>query len=541
MNVSTLLDNFDLLADAPNAAAKMRELVLQLAVQGRLVRQDPNDEPALNNSGRNGELSAHGLFEIPEQWSWTQLWQLADINGGFAFKSSDYSDDGTRIVRISDFDEFGFKDHKVVRHPFTPELQKFMLFAGNILIAMTGGTVGKSYYVRSLPEPMVVNQRVATIKVSSQANPSYIDILIRSEITQEVIRDAKNSTNDNISMADIKGFVVPLPPLAEQKRIVAKADELMALCDRLDKQQQERDTRHAALARASLARFADAPTPANLEFLFHKSYNITPADLRKSILTLAVQGKLIPQDPNDEQLDQMLGEIQIAKQNLKLTKSCNQCAPASQVDDEVPFEVPDTWRWLRLSDVTSYIQRGKSPTYAEVEGSLVVSQKCVRWHGLDLGPAKRITQESLETYEEIRFLRDGDLLWNSTGTGTIGRVSIVTNPPDNLICDSHVTVVRCLYIDPRYVRNWLASEYVYGQIEDLASGSTNQIELTAQMAVNQLLPIPPFAEQRRIVAKVDQLMAMVDQLETQLAASRATAANLLEAVVAELSLGYSWV
>ena len=95
-------------------------------------------------------------------------------------------------------------------------------------------------------------------------------------------------------------FEFPLPPLAEQKRIVAKVDELMALCDRLEAQQQERDTRHAALARASLARFADAPTPANLNFLFHTSYAIAPADLRKTILTLAVQGKLVPQDPNDE-------------------------------------------------------------------------------------------------------------------------------------------------------------------------------------------------------------------------------------------------
>ena len=98
----------------------------------------------------------------------------------------------------------------------------------------------------------------------------------------------------------LESLPVPLPPLAEQKRIVAKVDELMALCDRLEAQQQERETRHAALARASLARFADAPTPANLHFLFHTSYTIPPADLRKSILTLAVQGKLVPQDPNDE-------------------------------------------------------------------------------------------------------------------------------------------------------------------------------------------------------------------------------------------------
>ena len=104
----------------------------------------------------------------------------------------------------------------------------------------------------------------------------------------------------------LRASAIPLPPLAEQKRIVEKVDELMALCDRLEAQLQERDTRHAALARASLARFADAPTPANLNFLFHDSYTIEPADLRKTILTLAVQGKLVPQDPNDEPAEELL-------------------------------------------------------------------------------------------------------------------------------------------------------------------------------------------------------------------------------------------
>ena len=216
--------------------ADLRKSILTLAVQGKLVPQDPNDEPAENKVGRNEKLSADAPFEIPEQWMWTQLSQLADINGGFAFKSTAYTDEGTRVVRISDFDEFGFKDHKVVRHPFSSELQKFTLAESNILMAMTGGTVGKSYFVTSLPEPMVVNQRVATIKVSVNANPSYVDIAIRSEMTQEVIRTAKNSTNDNISMGDIKGFAIPLPPLAEQRRIVAKVEQLMALVDALETQ-----------------------------------------------------------------------------------------------------------------------------------------------------------------------------------------------------------------------------------------------------------------------------------------------------------------
>ena len=126
-------------------------------------------------------------------------------------------------------------------------------------MAMTGGTVGKSYFVRSLPEPMVVNQRVATIKVSANANPSYADIAIRSEMTQEVIRKAKNSTNDNISMGDIKGFAIPLPPLAEQRRIVAKVEQLMALVDALETQLAASHATAANLLSALVAELTGTP------------------------------------------------------------------------------------------------------------------------------------------------------------------------------------------------------------------------------------------------------------------------------------------
>jgi type I restriction enzyme S subunit len=227
--------------------ADLRKSILTLAVQGKLVPQDPNDEPAGNTFERNEKFNSESPFEIPEQWAWAHLCELAEINGGFAFKSTDYTEEGIRVVRISDFDEFGFKDHKVVRYPFSSDLQKFTLAEQNILMAMTGGTVGKSYFVRSLPEPMVVNQRVATIKVSAKANPSYIDVVVRSEMTQEVINKNKNSTNDNISMGDIKGLFIPLPPLTEQSRIVTKVDQLMALVDALETQLATAHTKVSAL------------------------------------------------------------------------------------------------------------------------------------------------------------------------------------------------------------------------------------------------------------------------------------------------------
>ena len=259
------------------------------------------------------------------------------------------------------------------------------------------------------------------------------------------------------------------------------------------------------------------------------------ARLRRFILDLAVRGKLVPQDAGDEPASELLKRI--AKEKARLVKAgeIRKEKPLSPVEDDEDFELPTSWRWTRLGIVTSYIQRGKSPKYTLTDGSLVVSQKCVQWHGLDLSVAKQVTLESLTDHEDIRFLRNGDLLWNSTGTGTIGRVIRLVDPPEKLVCDSHVTVVRCLEVEPEYIRTWLRSDHVYALIEDRAAGSTNQVELTAQMALNQVVPLPPLAEQRRIVAKVDELMGLCDRLDAARTSREAVRDRLAAASLARLN------
>ena len=245
--------------------------------------------------------------------------------------------------------------------------------------------------------------------------------------------------------------------------------------------------------------------------------------LRRFILDLAVRGKLVEQDPNDEPASELLKRIGVEKARLVKAELIKRPKQLEAVErDDTEFCIPSSWCWTRLGEVTSYIQRGKSPKYASADGSPVVSQKCVQWHGLDLDKVRKITYQSLVTYEDIRFLREGDLLWNSTGTGTIGRIIRLIDPPEKLVCDSHVTVVRCLFVSSEYIRTWLRTGNVYGLIEERATGSTNQVELTAQMALNQVVPLPPLAEQPRIVAKVDELMAFCDRLEKARAAREAT-------------------
>jgi type I restriction enzyme S subunit len=266
--------NFSELYSVKENVEELKKAILQLAVMGKLVKQDLKDQPASEllkeieaekkRLVKEGKIKKQELlppikpeeipYEVPIGWEWVRLGGVSLINGGFAFKSSQYVQDGVRVIRISDFDEKGFKNDKVVRYTFSEDLVDFLVEENNILMAMTGGTVGKSYLVRMLPEKMVVNQRVATMKLYKNIVPHYINALIQTSLIQNVIQNAKNSTNDNISMGDIKGFFVPLPPLAEQKRIVAKIDQLMELCNVLGQQIKDSTNKQTAILDSVLAR-----------------------------------------------------------------------------------------------------------------------------------------------------------------------------------------------------------------------------------------------------------------------------------------------
>ena len=238
--------------------------------------------------------------------------------------------------------------------------------------------------------------------------------------------------------------------------------------------------------------------------------------LRELILTLAMQGKLVPQDPNDPPARELLKEIEAEKKRLVKEGKIKAPKPLPPVTaEEMPYALPLGWEWKRLADVCSYIQRGKGPAYADFSSHHVVSQKCVRWYGLDLEPARFIELESLKKYEPIRFLKGGDLLWNSTGTGTIGRACLVPDKLDQsgLVADSHVTVIRALLLNTFFLWRWIQSPAVQNGIESAASGTTNQIELNTSTVINHLMPLPPLPEQHLIVAKNDQLMARCEALE----------------------------
>ena len=260
---------------------------------------------------------------------------------------------------------------------------------------------------------------------------------------------------------------------------------------------------------------------------------MTAQQLKNSILQMAVQGKLVPQDPNDEPASVLLERIRAEKERLikekKIKREKNPSVIFKGADntpyekigdevrslaDEVPFDIPDSWEWVRLIDVCEYIQRGKSPKYSPIKKYPVVAQKCNQWSGFSIEKAQFIDPDSLSSYGPERLLQDNDLMWNSTGLGTLGRMAIyktAANPYELAVADSHVTVIRPLkqFVLPEYLYYYFANPTVQSVIEDQADGTTKQKELATATIKAYLTPIPPLDEQRRILAKLSEVLPVV--------------------------------
>lgn len=316
------------------------------------------------------------------------------------------------------------------------------------------------------------------------------------------------ANQQRIVVGYLENKLFPLPPIEEQCRIAGKIAEVLPIADRYGKTQTKLDNLNVELK------------------------NI----LKKSVLQEAIQGKLVPQIEAEGTAQELLEQIQQEKQKLakegKLKKSALNDSIIFKgddnkywekigkevccIDDEMPFEIPETWAWVRLNDICSYIQRGKSPKYSLIRKYPVIAQKCNQWSGFSIDKAQFIEPSTLMSYSEERLLQDGDLMWNSTGLGTLGRMAIYRsslNPYGIAVADSHVTVIRALkqFVLPKYLYYYFSSNTVQSVIEDKADGSTKQKELSTATIKSYILPLPPFAEQQRIVAKVEELASIMSR------------------------------
>jgi type I restriction enzyme S subunit len=518
MTIETFFAKFNELADAHNAVDKLRGLVLDLAARGRLI--------------------------LPEgSWETRSLKTLATKIGSGATPSGGretYSTEGIPLIRSMNIHFRGFDKAGLVflNDEQALQLSNVVVQPDDVLLNITGASIGR---VTTAPAEMAgarVNQHVTIIRPTAELSPAFLSIFLASPSVQRMINDVQvGATRQALTKGMIEQFEIPTPPLVEQERIVAKVDELMALCDRLEAQHEERDARQTVLARASLARFANAPTPANLNLLFHKSYDIAAVDLRTCILTLAVQGKLVTQDPADKPAEVLLKEISDERAVAVKARRISPMKPLPPVGlDELAYNLPPGWALARLIELVMEIQTGPFGSSLhrsdyELGGTPVVNPASLKEGKIVPIDGMAIGEDTLKRLEGFK-LSNGDIIM--ARRGEMGRCAVVTEVEEGWLCGTGSLVLRMprLFYAP-YLAMLIgapeAREYLGGKSVGTTMQNLNQ-SILARMPVG----VPPLPEQYRIVAKVEELMDLVDQLEAQLSASLKIGTDLLEAVVAEL-------
>lgn len=519
---------------------QLKNSILQWAIQGKLVSQDPNDEPASVlleriraekaklvkekkiKKDKNESIIYRGddnsyyekfiatgevkcideeiPFEIPSSWEWCRMQDIMKFVNGRAYKKEELLSRGKyKVLRVGNFftnNEWYYSDLELPDDKYC--------YPGDLLYAWSA-SFGPQIWndVKT-----IFHYHIWNVKYNSRILlRDYLFYFFLYDKTQ-VLSSTTGSTMIHVSMENMKPRFIPIPPYCEQKRIVSKINELLPVIDKFDDVQKELDTLNALIKES----------------------------LKKSILQEAIQGKLVPQITEEGTAQELLEQIRQEKLQLvkdgKLKKSALTDSIIFKgddnkywekigkevccIDDEMPFEIPETWAWVRLNDICSYIQRGKSPKYSLIRKYPVIAQKCNQWSGFSIDKAQFIEPSTLMSYSEERLLQDGDLMWNSTGLGTLGRMAIYRsslNPYGIAVADSHVTVIRALkqFVLPKYLYYYFSSNTVQSVIEDKADGSTKQKELSTATIKSYILPLPPFAEQQRIVAKVEELASIMSR------------------------------
>jgi type I restriction enzyme S subunit len=418
-------------------------------------------------------------FEIPSSWEWTTI---NDISKSILYGVSESAKTSGkyRLLRITDIQNNSVQWDSVPYTDFDENKAKsYLLSDSDILFARTGATVGKSYLVQGLTEEAIYASYLIRVQTYDAVLPQYLKFYFESGYYWEQIEQGSVGVGQpNVNGTILGNLHVPIPPIHEQFRIVTELSKWMGIIDIIENSQTD------------------------LQALIKQT--------KSKILDLAIHGKLVPQDLNDEPA-------------LDLLKRIN--PDFTPCDNGQYRKIPKKWCVCKLVDICSFLSRGKSPKYSEDDKTYpVFAQKCnLKDGGISLEQARFLDPSTINKWNEVYKLQTGDILVNSTGTGTVGRTRLFnTNCLGNypfVVPDSHVSVVRVLKsICPQYVYVYISSDSIQEYLEENLAGSTNQKELYIGVLENMHIYLPPFAEQQRIVARMEELFSTLDNIQKALEA-----------------------
>lgn len=546
MNADRLLALYDRVAEAPDAVTRLRRFVLDLAVRGKLVEQNPSDIPTTSIlANRKIPVSNSKPFDIPPSWAWVDVGAVAKTRLGKMLDKAKNRGTPRRYLRNINVRWFDFDLSDVLEMRFEDtELAEFSLRAGDVLIC-EGGEPGRAAVWDEREHEIYFQKAIHRVRFSDIVDSHYFVSTLRASADEGRLAEYFTGTGiKHFTGKGLRAYAFPLPALSEQHRIVAKVNEMMALCDQLDKAREARKKARDQFAKASLARLSAFDTDyatfrSNSRFAVNLLPTLTArADqtkhLRQTILNLAVRGKLVEQDPKDEPASELLKRIAVAK--ARMVKSGEIRKPRKRFDEETltePFTIPPSWLWCRLHTIGAIIGGG-TPS-ASVKENFAESGSGIPWltpadvggfskRYMDRG-ARDLSTQGMNS-SSATLMPAGTVLF--TSRAPIGYVAIAANPiSTNQGFKSIVPYVKeCSHFIA------LAMRAFGPQIDANAPGTTFR-EVSGKIVSGLPFPLPPLHEQHRIVAKVDELITLCDHLEAGLTTANATRSCLLESVLHE--------
>ena len=535
MTTREFIEVFDTIAEAPGGIDRLRELVLQLAVRGRLVPQDSDDEPAAVLLEQIAQESADLVkkkkiraskplspvsqqevnFEIPQSWMWIRLGSLCHLEMGQSPSSLFYNQTGEGLPFYQGKADFGDR-FPTVRYWCTKPTK--LADMGDILLSVRA-PIGPTNIATEL---CCIGRGLAALRPLAGLPTEYLLWTLRA--FEEQLDDMGTGTTFKaISRKLLEPFPLPLPPLAEQHRIVAKVDQLMGLIDQLEAAQHSRETVRTAGRNAALAELRNAATPAKVETawtciaermddLFTTPDDLAP--LREAALQLAMRGRLVPQDTGEEPAAVLLERIADKKSLLLKEGKLRTPKPLPPIaTEETPFDVPDQWEWVRLGDIVNS-RLGKMLDKSKNKGPYrrYLRNANVQWFRFDLSDVLELRLENAELEEYS--VKENDLIVCEGGEP--GRAAVCGLDVDGMVFQKALHRVRpWCGISTWYLAYLLRCDTWSQRINILFTGATIK-HLTGKALATYMVPLPPLSEQYRIVAKVEELMRLIDRLEQHL-------------------------
>ena len=569
-----LLSNLELLAAAPGGVARLRELILTLAVQGKLVPQDPADEPAsvllqkiraekdrliaakaLKREKNEPALTDDELpFELPDSWSWVALGEVIDIVRGITFPADQKTREAapgriaclrTSNVQLAiEWDDLLFVDRSFMGR------EDQLIQHHDIVMSMANSRelVGKVALIEHVPHAEATFGGFLGVLRPRKIEPRYAMAVLRTPYARSLLIDSSSQTTNiaNVSLAKLRPLPFPLPPEAEQSRIVTRVEELMRLCDALEAKGQLGAAQHTQLVSTLLGTLTASATPDELadhwqrvaqhfDLLAGRPEAIDA--LEQTLLQLAVRGLLVPQDPTDEPASVLLARIRTEKDRLIAKGKIKRDKPLPPItDEEKPFELPMGWEWVRFDELT-HPQKPIAYGVLVPGPDVATGVPFVRIADLSLvnppeKPEKTISPEVDAQFQRTR-LEGGEILMGVVGS--IGKLGVAPKSwaganIARAICrivpaDAGLHDFVLFLLETKFMQESFA-----GDTRTLAQPTLNVGLIRAAMT-----PMPPPAEQARIVTRVTVLRRLCANLRQRLAERQSVQARLAEALVQEVA------